>query len=73
MVVVACIAGAATVSGCSLSKQIRTVTDYCTPWRAIYPSRQDVLTDGTAKAILAHDQTGEKLCGWKPTHAGGKR
>ena len=42
------------------------VTDYCTPWRAIYTSKQDVLTDGTAKAIFDHDRTGAKLCGWKP-------
>lgn len=51
--------------GCA-APQVRTVTDYCTPWRAIYSSKQDVLTDGTAKAILDHDRTGAKLCGWKP-------
>lgn len=52
-------------AGCA-TPQTRVVTDYCTPWRPIYPSRTDVLTDGTAKAILAHDHTGAKLCGWKP-------
>lgn len=52
-------------AGCA-APQVRTVTDYCTPWRAIYSSQQDVLTDVTARAILAHDQTGAKLCGWKP-------
>ena len=43
----------------------KTVTDYCTPWRAIYPSKADVLTDGTAKQILDHDRTGVKLGCWK--------
>lgn len=52
-------------AGCA-APQVRTVTDFCTPWRAIYAEKQDVLTDGTAKAILAHDRTGAKLCGWKP-------
>jgi hypothetical protein len=28
-------------------------------------SKADVLTDGTARQILAHDETGAKLCGWK--------
>lgn len=34
---------------------------------AIYVSGQDMLTDGTAKAILQHNVTGAKICGWKPT------
>ena len=51
--------------GCA-APQTRTVTDYCTPWRPIYISKQDVLTDPTARAILQHDETGAKLCGWKP-------
>lgn len=53
-------------AGCA-APQVRTVTDYCTPWRPIYPSQRDVLTDGTAKQILQHDETGATLCGWKPT------
>jgi hypothetical protein len=28
-----------------------------------------VLTDETAKAILAHNLAGAKQCGWKPTGA----
>lgn len=50
----------------------RTATDYCTPWRPIYPSEQDVLTDGTARQIRDHDLTGAKLCGWKPKATKGK-
>jgi hypothetical protein len=46
-----------------------TVVD-CGPWHAIYPSKADVLTDGTAKQIQAHDETGKRICGWVPPHAG---
>lgn len=40
-------------------------TDPCAPWRPILVSRQDVLTEGTARALLAHNLTGERLCGWR--------
>lgn len=36
----------------------------CGPWRPIYVSRADVLTEGTVRAILAHNETGASLCGW---------
>lgn len=39
-------------------------TDPCGPWRPILISRADALTDGTAKAVLAHNETGRRLCGW---------
>jgi hypothetical protein len=39
--------------------------DVCQGWQPIYPSRQDVLTDGTAKQVLAHDQYGLKMGCWK--------
>jgi hypothetical protein len=29
-------------------------------------SPDDVLTDPTAKAIRSHDNTGARICGWKP-------
>lgn len=54
-----------TTAGC-----VRTVTvvDHCTGWSAIYPAGQDVLTDGTAKQILAHDQHGvNEKCWAAPT------
>lgn len=38
----------------------------CLAFKPIYVSKNDVLTDGTARAILAHNETGEKKCGWKP-------
>jgi len=33
--------------------------------RPIYISRADVLTDGTAREILVHNETGGEMCGWK--------
>lgn len=37
----------------------------CGAWRPILVSRQDVLTEGTARQILAHNETGRALgCGW---------
>lgn len=38
----------------------------CTAWQPIMVSPDDVLTDATARAILSHDETGQRLCGWKP-------
>jgi hypothetical protein len=39
-------------------------TDACGPWKPIYVSRHDVLTDGTARQVLAHNETGRRICGW---------
>ncbi len=36
----------------------------CGPWRPILVSQADSLTDGTARAILAHNEAGRRLCGW---------
>lgn len=41
-----------------------TTDSFCDVAAAIRPSPRDVLTDGT-RQILAHDQIGAKLCGWK--------
>jgi hypothetical protein len=38
--------------------------DSCGAWRPILVSRADTLTDGTARQILAHNETGARLCGW---------
>jgi hypothetical protein len=38
--------------------------DPCGPWRPILVSREDGLTDGTARQVLVHNQTGRRLCGW---------
>lgn len=45
-------AGCATTSDC----------DWAAP---ILPSRADVLTPGTARQILAHNETGARVCGWQ--------
>jgi hypothetical protein len=39
-------------------------TDGCEWAKPIYISHDDVLTDGTAKQILTHDETGKRICGW---------
>jgi hypothetical protein len=44
----------------------RTVDTACDWTKAIYVDKADVLTDDTAKAILAHNRAGAKVCGWKP-------
>lgn len=41
------------------------VTEMCAPWRPVLVSRDDVLTRPTAEALLAHNETGARLCGWK--------
>lgn len=44
----------------------RVVDTSCDWVKPIYLDKTDVLSDATAKAILAHDQAGEKNCNWKP-------
>lgn len=44
----------------------RIVDTACDWVKPIYLDKADVLTDATAKAILAHDQAGAKECNWKP-------
>jgi len=39
-------------------------TDVCLPWRPVLVSAADVLTVDTARALLAHNETGRRLCGW---------
>jgi len=36
----------------------------CAGWSVICPSKTDVLTDGTAKQILAHDEHGAAIGCW---------
>ncbi|KVN25650.1 hypothetical protein WJ63_16095 [Burkholderia pyrrocinia] len=44
----------------------RIVDTACDWTRPIYVSKTDVLSDDTARAILAHNTAGAKVCGWKP-------
>jgi len=41
----------------------------CRWTKPIYISKSDVLTDGTADQIVAHNETGAKRCGWKRIRA----
>jgi hypothetical protein len=63
------------MSGCAVGNETKPpevvtrtkVVDTACQWvKPIYPSAADVLTDGTAKQIVDHNETGEKRCGWKP-------
>lgn len=36
----------------------------CAAWRPISVSRADVLTDGTARQVLAHNETGRRIGCW---------
>lgn len=40
--------------------------EFCLVSSPILISKQDKLSDTTAKEILEHNKTGAALCGWKP-------
>ncbi|BAO88902.1 uncharacterized protein precursor [Caballeronia cordobensis] len=44
----------------------RFVDTGCDWTKPIYVSENDVLSDETARAILAHNKAGAAQCGWKP-------
>lgn len=48
--------------------QVKTrIIDTACDWtKPIFVSKTDVLSDETARQILAHNMAGEKNCGWKP-------
>ena len=54
---------AALTAGCATSPVFKDDCDWAKP---ILPSKADVLTPETKRQILAHNETGEKLCGWRP-------
>lgn len=39
----------------------------CVGWKAIYISKKDVLTTDTKRAILAHNQFGQRIGCWSPS------
>lgn len=47
------------LTGCATSG---AVTNYCDISKPVYISKQDVLTDGTAKQILQHNETWQRIC-----------
>lgn len=38
--------------------------DACAPWRPILVGEADRFGEAAARAILAHNRTGRRLCGW---------
>lgn len=57
---------ACATTGPATEPQTRIIDTGCDWTRPIYISKQDIMTDGTADAILAHNLTGAARCGWKP-------
>jgi hypothetical protein len=55
----------ATTAGCGERRAV-VIDNGCSWAKPIYVSKDDVLTDPTAKAIRDHDETGKRICGWKP-------
>ena len=52
------------LSGCSSV----AINDYCAIANPIYVSKNDGFTDLTARQILDHNETGEKVCEWTPSN-----
>jgi len=50
------------LAGCG-TPMINRSCDWAMPIR---PSQEDVLTDQTALELLIHNETGARLCGWRP-------
>ena len=50
-------------AGCATDPRLRNDCDWAQP---IEPSRADQLTRQTKAQILAHNEAGAKLCGWRP-------
>lgn len=64
---VGCAAPACPTTTPEVVTKTRVVDTSCDWVKPIYLDKTDVLSDSTAKAILAHDEAGQKACGWKPT------
>lgn len=52
------------VTGCATTKTPPANPDYCAVAKPLYIGKDDVITDATARDILEHNKTGQKLCGW---------
>ena len=50
---------AASVAGCVRASDC----DWASPIR---PAPEDAMTRGTVEQIVAHNETGQQLCGWTP-------
>lgn len=56
--------GLALLTGCATAGPGTEGT--CTAFRPIYVSRADQLTEETAQQLLTHNETGVRVCGWRP-------
>lgn len=54
------------LAACATSGPNPTSDEYCRIAKPTYLSRADVLTDATLRKIITDNETGQKLCGWKP-------
>jgi hypothetical protein len=61
---IALILSAVLSAGCGIDPC--SVYDDCDWAEPIRPSRQDVLSDVTLAQIVAHNEVGARLCGWRP-------
>jgi hypothetical protein len=61
---IAMIFSAALTAGCAIDTL--SLYDECDWSEPIRPSRQDVLSDVTLAQIVAHNEVGARLCGWRP-------
>lgn len=50
------------LSACAMTG--RATDSFCAVGRPIYISKQDTLTDSTARQILDHNEVGKALCRW---------
>ena len=50
------------LAGCAASG---SVDGFCLVAKPIYFSTQDLLSERTERAIIAHNEKGASLCGWK--------
>lgn len=55
---------AALSAGCGIDR--RFLHEDCDWAQPIRPSHADVLSENTKAQILAHNEIGARLCGWRP-------
>lgn len=53
------------LSSCATNGRVIETASGCAWARPILVSKADVLTDQTARQILAHNEAGRVLCGWR--------
>lgn len=60
--------GCETTGRATKSAPAQAVADPCAPWRPIFLTKAEVatLSDESARQLLAHNLTGQRLCHWQP-------